>query len=82
MKQTDLVSVWVVYRNPKDFPGKFVLREQRAGWDFEKNEEIILPSPLCVVEDTYEKLSKHIPFGLFRLNRMDADDYCILETWI
>lgn len=70
------MEIWVVYENPSDYPGKYVLRRQTA----EKGS--ISKDSECVVKDSYEELIEHIPQGKTRINRDLQDDPVIMETWI
>lgn len=67
---------YVVYENPKDFPGKVVVRE----WII-KQGGIIEPGRLVCVENTLEDCRKHIPEGMVHLPRFCQDDPCIVEVW-
>lgn len=71
------VRLIVIYSNPKDFPGKFVVRDHYAFKGFVKVDKF----PRCVV-DTLAEARSSIPEGLVCLNRNDEDDSVIVETWI
>lgn len=61
-----------VYKNPSDFPGKFVARLFRLD----------KPTIIAVVKDTLPEIRMTIPRNMVRLPRHKADDPVILETWI
>ncbi|TWH49619.1 hypothetical protein [Sporomusa sp. KB1] len=61
-----------VYKNPSDFPGKFVARLFR----------LQKPTIIAVVKDTLPEIRMTIPRHMVRLPRHQADDPTILETWI
>lgn len=67
-----VMALFCVYANPRDFPGKHVVRR----WVDEK------PSRWCYVDDSLERARRVIPRGCTRLARTVGDDPCIVETWI
>lgn len=71
------VELWVVYKNPSDYPGKFVVRRQ---WASRAGEHKCV-YPECVT-DSLDKARSVIPGGLYRLDRMPGDDPVILEVWL
>ena len=72
----DTLKIWVVFRNPTDFPGKFVLRVQE-----------ILPGghvymrPEVWLRDSLEALRECVPPGLYRQDRQREDPEQIVEVW-
>ena len=66
------VTLWTIYRHPKDYPDKYVARK------------FILDKPTSeiLIGDTLEELRALLPFGLTRLERDLGDDPLIVETWI
>lgn len=65
--------VIAVYKNPSDYPGKYVARV------FDMNR----PTNLAVVAETYEELLEAIPTqAMTRMERSAKDDPVIVETWI
>lgn len=72
-KEKGSIKMYTVYKNPSDYPGKYVVRIFHG--------EIPEEKPLCV-EDTLEAARSHIPPGLVHLHRTHEDDPVILETWI
>jgi hypothetical protein len=72
-----VLTIWVVYFNPRDHPGKWVLRGQdviRGGG--------IRPQPAIFIEDSLEAVRTHLPPGLVMLMRDPSDDPVIHETWV
>lgn len=61
-----------VYKNPADYPGKYVARL----WDADK------PTTLVVLADSFETIRKVKPNEMVILQRQDNDDPVIIETWI
>lgn len=76
MLKTDALRMFTVYSNPKDFPGKFVVR----GWTC-VNPPVADPDPL-VISDTLGAARSAIPAGLTRMDRQTADDPAIVEVWL
>ena len=64
--------LWVVTKNPSDYPGKFVARPGMTG-GMSKN---------VLVCDTLDELREALPWGLHRIERHSADDPVVLEVWI
>lgn len=61
-----------VYKNPKDFPTKFVARL----WDMGQ------PTEFAIIKDTLKEIHESIPEPFYRLGRMVQDDPVIIETWV
>jgi hypothetical protein len=74
----DELPVFVIYRNPRDFPGKWVCRRQVATSAGEVKSD---PEPFAV-EDSYRRIRARLPYGLTHLDRHPDDDPTIVETWI
>lgn len=71
-----LVSIWVIYQNLKDHPGKYVLRRQHATADG------VLPDQQAWVGTDIDVLRAMIPPGCIRLPLMPGEDPVIYETWM
>lgn len=67
------LPLYVIYSDPLDAPGKFVLRRHVG----ERPD----PAPAAVV-DSLEACRAALPPGLFNLGRYDEDDPKIVEVWI
>jgi hypothetical protein len=76
------MSMWTVYFNPSDFPGKYVARR----FDIFRNKTISgehsLPSIEHFVADSLQEIRERIPFGMVCLMRSEGDDANIVETWV
>lgn len=72
-----MLDMWVIYENPSDYPGKFVVRLWHPGAGFLEAAK----DPTAVVE-TLEEARKAIPEGRHRLPRQASDDPVIVETWM
>lgn len=70
------MSQWVIYWNPRDYPGLFVVREHKIGPGWHA------PVPECKTARTLEEARKLIPPGFTWLPRNPADDSPIVEIWI
>lgn len=75
MANTDVIDMYGIYDNPKDAPGKFIVRrwEVRAG-KVEGKERVIW--------DTLEEARKSVSNGRTAIPRQPSDDPCIVETWM
>jgi hypothetical protein len=71
-----VLTIWVIYQNPKDHPGKWVLRPQYA------TPQGIVADPGCAVGNTLEDVRACLPPGLVKLTRHVDDDPVIYETWL
>lgn len=71
------LSIFVIYHNPKDYPGKFVVREHAS----RPGQVLVCRKPVAIVGSIAEaRASLHA--GLFRMARHEKDDPAIFETWI
>ena len=78
---TKPMSLYVIYHNVKDYPGKFpVKRWNLKSATAEANQ--VHESQLVGVVDSLEEARKLIPAGLHNLGRREKDDPVIGETWI
>ncbi len=67
------VPLIVVYKNPLDYPNKYVARL----WGIKNNATNIV-----VIKDSLEEIRKAIPKGMQRLKATSKDDPVIVETYI
>lgn len=72
-----LLTVWVIYKQPKDFPTSWVLRGQDA-----RADGSIAPHAASHVASTLEGARRGLPPGLFNLGRYADDDPAIYECWL
>ena len=70
------LEIYVVYDNPSDYPGQFVVRRNVVAKGLHVDVD-----PICVV-DSLEEARGHIPQGLVMIPRMIEDDACIHEVWL
>lgn len=73
-----VVETFTIYRNPRDFPGKYVVRK----WLIVKGVEGPVPTEDKYVADTIEEVRLRIPSGFVRIERMMEDDPVIVESWV
>jgi hypothetical protein len=68
--------IWTIYRHPRDFPDKWVLRGQEIACGGVRVHNT------CFVANTLEEVRAHVPFGDLRLERDPHDDPAIYEVWL
>lgn len=71
------LSIFTIYNNPSDYPGKFVVRRWVVADGQERRDDGYL-----VLEDTLEAARLRLPQGMVRMNRNDDDDPVIVENWL
>lgn len=67
-----MIPIIVVYKNPSDYPGKYVARL----WTLDK------PTEFAIIKDTLAEVRAAIPAGFTMLAPSVGDDPVIVETWI
>jgi len=67
------VPIVVVYKNPLDYPDKYVARL----WDIPSK-----PTRYVVIKDSLQDIRASIPEGMQRLGRNSMEDPIIVETYI
>ena len=70
------LAIWVVTKNPADFPGKYVARESKIRADG------VHSMANHVLGDTLEEVREKLPRGLHRMARFAEDDPVIVEVWL
>lgn len=73
LRSIEKVPLIVVYKNPLDYPNKYVARL----WGIKNNATNIV-----VIKDSLEEIRKAIPKGMQRLKATSKDDPVIVETYI
>lgn len=73
----DSLDIYVVYKDPSDYPDKFVVRRQSV-----VNGDLLIAEKPEIVCDTLEEARKAIPRFLFRLDRHPGDVLSIVESWL
>lgn len=68
------MQTYCIYKNPSDYPGKFVMRKWYDGETCNLIPEI--------VADSYEEVYTALPDGAIKFPLYKEDDPAIYETWI
>ena len=71
------MTQYCLYKNPDDSPDKYVVRR----WTIVGGKCLADVEPL-IVADTIEEACDKVPTGLHWIDRMPADEPCIVGTWI
>jgi len=71
------IKHWVIYKNPSDYPNKYVVRCLVAV----KGEVLADMEPTTVV-DTLEAARARVPDGTVMVARHPSDDPVIVEVWL
>ena len=78
ISENPFLSVWTVYFNPRDFPGKYVARR----FNLFRGEMEPKASNEHFVANSIDEVRRLLPMGLVCLQRSDGDDAKIVETWL
>ncbi len=76
----DSVTLLVVFWNPSDFPGRWVLRRHhnmRGGKVLVDGYALLFD----MLDDLHEWMDDAVP-GLYNFGRLDGDDPAIYEVWM
>lgn len=71
MEQTR-IPIITVYRNPADYPQKYVARV----WDMNK------PTRFVALANSLSEIRAAIPVGMTNMGRSKKDDSSIVEVWL
>jgi hypothetical protein len=77
MSQATILDVYVVYKDPLDYPGQWVVRH----WQVVPEADEPLPRS-ATIGDSYEAVISAIPPGFIRTLPMQGDVKSIHEVWI
>jgi hypothetical protein len=72
-EDNNALAIWTVYRDPSDYPGKYVVRKS------------LVPGGITnemFVADNLAEARALVPPGLYRLPRQRGDDSVIVECWL
>lgn len=77
------LSIWTIYRKPKDHPDKYVGRM----FSIEPHNTIPVvyaakPTRYILLGDSLDEVRNQLPLGLFNLGRQPGDDTIIVESWV
>jgi hypothetical protein len=68
--------IWVIYKNPTDFPGvRFVMREHHI------EDGVVTPSAKTWQAASINKIRQFVPKDKTRMERADKDEAQIVEWW-
>jgi len=70
------MNQYVIYKKPKDYPTKFVVRLWIIG------PGTAQAGPLICTADTIEEARASMPDGVDQLPTFDSDDPVIAEVWM
>jgi hypothetical protein len=73
----DVLRQYVVYNSPKDFPGKYVVRE----WTIVRGSDKPVACADARAFETLEEARRGIPGGMVKIPRHPKDDVVIVEVW-
>jgi hypothetical protein len=71
-----VLMTYTIYHNPRDYPGKFVVREFLV---FPGNS---VPGKVLGVAETLKEARLLVPYGLCNMGRETSDQPQIVETWL
>lgn len=71
------LAVLVIYHNPTDYPGRYVVRRQVA-----TAIGIVADGDPLGVVDTLDAARALVPEGMYRLDRHPTDEPQIVESWM
>lgn len=75
---SDLLEMFVVYKYPRDYPDKFVVRR----WGINRGESAKPDQDWFFLADTLEGVRGHVPRHCVKLERDPNDEPQIVEVWI
>lgn len=70
------LGLWVIYKNPADYPGKYVLRK----WEITAGT--VAPERAVVLADDIETLRAQLPAGVQRFEPDKLDNVSIVECYV
>ena len=72
----NVLQIYTVYKQPTDFPNNTVVRRFYVDTDIHPDDYV------CIYDDPQKVSEDMARLGLYRLERSDLDDPCIVETWL
>lgn len=66
------LEVYVIYHDPADHPGQYVVRRWVG----------LTPHEHVAIASTLDEARAAIPTGLYPIARSDTDDPVIVESWV
>jgi hypothetical protein len=77
----DVMTQWIIYFNPSDYPGKYVVR----GHDIVRGQLEPVARPHCFVCESLEEARERLLLawpGLVCLARHPSDPLPVVEVWL
>lgn len=80
--QRGMLSVWTIYKGPRDWPHGYIVRKHEAGKDGSMPTNITMET--ASLTDEALNLLRHVlsNAGLVNTGRQLGDDVNIVESWI
>jgi len=72
------LTVWTIYRNPSDYPGRWVMR----GHEIFPHVGIVRPHEACFVAESLDEIRAKVPPGTRCVGRAPEDYPVIYECWL
>lgn len=76
-KRAEPLSILTIFKHPKDYPDKYVVREFILDVDGQ-----LLARKKCDLADTLEEARKHIPWGKACFAEPNTPELPAVESWI
>lgn len=73
---TTALRQYVIYYDTREYPRQYVVH----GWTVDKNGPRPDKDPTAVVL-SLEHARVRVPLGLYRMDRWDEDNPCVVEVW-
>lgn len=70
------LTLWVIYKHPRDFPQFYVVRQHHVNGDW------LAVSPIGILCRDLDEAREQIPGWLHCLGRFNEDDPAIVEVWL
>ena len=77
MKPGEGLHMFTIYENPRDYPGRFVVRESVVNAD---SSIVVSDNPVAIVH-SLEDARAAVPPGLVMLTCSPEDDPVVVEVW-
>lgn len=79
MNQPRALSLWTIYKHPRDYPQHYVARRSEIGG--QPGSGIKITDDMFTA-DTLNELRALLPLGLVCIPRLEHDDPVIVEVWM
>ena len=75
-RDPNVFTMFTIFCRPADFPTQYVVRR------FDIVRERVIPTPFYRLAETLEEARRHVPQGLWPVERSGEDKTSIVESWI